>query len=378
MKDKAFSLAELLVVVILLGVLAAVAMPKYSRVLETHKTMEAEQLLSAVRMEQEQRCVLGKLYQTDTSKMTLLASGELGKNYTVNLEGKGTAAISTNKDYEIKMLSYKTGELCCSGSYCSSLNKNYPTYGVSDVEDECSASIECSGPSSQSCGCNNNGTQTRSCNADGTWSDWGACSISDICSCDPNSKSALPAAETCNGCGTQTPSFECNGQTGAWEIVWSACSISNESECAEQCTGVKSKWDTTNGRCVCPGSYDYYVPSTGACCSFQTDKSNSSCWKADKTAVWTSQDPVIKTGLVFSYIFSDVQCDKTSAYANAPCDSSVSEGGSCTNLGTVCTISCDFSGNALNWKRTEHILVCLQSETPTYTQLWDPNTMHNY
>ena len=37
-KKKAFTLTELLIVVMVLGVLAAVAIPKFSKVLETQKT----------------------------------------------------------------------------------------------------------------------------------------------------------------------------------------------------------------------------------------------------------------------------------------------------------------------------------------------------
>ena len=57
---KAFTLTELLMVVLVLGILAAVATPKMKQVLETRKTTEAEEMLSAVRTEQEMRCSLGK------------------------------------------------------------------------------------------------------------------------------------------------------------------------------------------------------------------------------------------------------------------------------------------------------------------------------
>ena len=52
-KKKAFTLTELLVVVIVVGVLAAVVLPKFSKVMETRKTTEAEELMAAVRTEQE-------------------------------------------------------------------------------------------------------------------------------------------------------------------------------------------------------------------------------------------------------------------------------------------------------------------------------------
>ena len=45
---KAFTLTELLVVVIVIGVLSAVVLPKFSKVIETRKTTEAEELMAAV------------------------------------------------------------------------------------------------------------------------------------------------------------------------------------------------------------------------------------------------------------------------------------------------------------------------------------------
>ncbi|MDD7578242.1 MAG: prepilin-type N-terminal cleavage/methylation domain-containing protein, partial [Elusimicrobia bacterium] len=57
-KKKAFTLTELLVVVIVIGVLSAVVLPKFSKVIETRKTTEAEELMASVRTEQEKRCAL--------------------------------------------------------------------------------------------------------------------------------------------------------------------------------------------------------------------------------------------------------------------------------------------------------------------------------
>ena len=64
-KKKAFTLTELLVVVIVIGVLSAVVLPKFSKVIETRKTTEAEEMMAAVRTEQERRCSLDKNYTTD-------------------------------------------------------------------------------------------------------------------------------------------------------------------------------------------------------------------------------------------------------------------------------------------------------------------------
>ena len=56
-KKKAFTLAELLIVVIVIGILAGLGIPKMRRVLETRKTTEAEEALAALRTEQEKNCI---------------------------------------------------------------------------------------------------------------------------------------------------------------------------------------------------------------------------------------------------------------------------------------------------------------------------------
>ena len=271
-RTKAFTLTELLVVVIVLGVLAAVAVPKFTRVLETRKTTEAEDIFAAVRTEQENRCVFGKKYLTDKKQLTMLAGADNSANYTYSLTNQGITAASS-KGYQLKMLSYKDGQICCEGEYCGSLNKSYPSCSALSVaSDECAGEVTedhkmCS-PSSKptsSESCNGCGTRTRSVTCDtgtGSWVTglWGECSkTAEECNpcpdgytydaslneCVPDGKMCSPSSkptssESCNGCGTRTRSVTCNTSTGSWVAgLWGECS-----KTAEECN-------------PCPDGYTY-------------------------------------------------------------------------------------------------------------------------
>ncbi|MBO5012196.1 MAG: prepilin-type N-terminal cleavage/methylation domain-containing protein, partial [Elusimicrobiaceae bacterium] len=91
-KKKAFTLTELLVVVIVIGVLSAAVLPKFSKVIETRKTTEAEELMASIRTEQEKRCALDKPYLTDLSNMSEIVKKTDTKNYQLTLQDKGVIA----------------------------------------------------------------------------------------------------------------------------------------------------------------------------------------------------------------------------------------------------------------------------------------------
>ena len=261
-KKKAFTLTELLVVVIVIGVLSAVVLPKFSKVLETRKTTEAEELMSAVRTEQERRCTLDKQYLTSLTEVKDIVPAQNTKNFSYSLTTTGMEASSKGKyGYKLRMPSYKDGRICCENeAECAKLNKDYPLCSAlvarADYQSgaECAGEPEekqCTGSSTQSCGCKNGGTQTRTCDTStGTWSGWSACSISDACSCEgekPGDKE-----QNCNDCGTQTASYSCNTSNGQWVLgSWSACSVSDASECKKECPAGKV-WD--GNQCVCENS----------------------------------------------------------------------------------------------------------------------------
>ena len=260
-KKKAFTLTELLVVVIVIGVLSAVVLPKFSKVIATRKTTEAEEMMAAVRTEQEKRCALDKNYTTDAATVNLASLNTKNFNYT--LKNTGIEAASTGKyGYTLKMPSYRDGRLCCdSAEQCAKLNKNYPLCSELTAKadytsgTECAAGGEeptlpktCSGSSTQACGCNNGGTQTRTCDTTtGTWSAWSTCSISDTCEC---TETPEATSQTCNSCGTQTRTATCNTATGKWNYSsWGTCSkTQRECDCQNPPAGEASSQ-------ACPDGY---------------------------------------------------------------------------------------------------------------------------
>lgn len=242
-KKKAFTLTELLVVVIVIGVLAAVVLPKYSKVMETRKTTEAEELMAAVRTEQEKRCALDKDYLSDFSKLADILPSTDTKNFTYTATTTGIEARSKGKyGYTLKMPSYADGRLCCdSAEQCANLNKDYPLcsdlIARADYQsgDECAGLppvIECSGAATQACGCAKAGTQTRTCDTStGKWSEWSECSVSEVCECTGEKPEET---QSCNKCGVQKRTVTCDTTTGAWSVgEWSECD-KEESECEEK------------------------------------------------------------------------------------------------------------------------------------------------
>ena len=130
-KKRAFTLTELLVVVVIIGVLATVVMPKYARMLDTRRTTEAEEIMRAVRTEQERRCSLGKNYATSMAQLAdLVPATSQYYAYSLLESGKGVAAATRGEGsltYTLKMPSVVDGRICCEGSGCDRLNKDYPS-----------------------------------------------------------------------------------------------------------------------------------------------------------------------------------------------------------------------------------------------------------
>jgi len=239
-KKKAFTLTELLVVVVVIGILAAVALPKYSRIMETRKTTEAEEMMAAVRTEQEHRCALDKPYVADfgklsqTSLTSLSSTKAQSEHFVYELSGTGMLASSKGKyTYNLEMPSYTDGRVCCSGDDCDKLNKDYMNCntlkGQSDyrVENDCAAQDVDSTPVHKPCdGQPKPDSKTKDCNQE-EGADWcGLVTTSYECVGDTwvpsNSgvckKRKEDETKECPCGPTLTAKYECSKETYEWEL----------------------------------------------------------------------------------------------------------------------------------------------------------------
>ncbi len=271
MKKKAFTLTELLVVVVIIGVLSAVILPKFNKMLETRKTTEAEEMMAAVRSEQEARCLLDKPYfgKDQIGQLTSLPNANT-KNFTYALtDDGGVTATNSKSNYTLEIPSYADGRICCSGDGCSSLNKNYPSCSSlkentddfvnvpaaclaevgeepepkscdngakpQDLEEKC----DISDYPGQNCGMKTKGWHCSEATGYAWQEDasYGECMKTSKCQgCDPHDplagkkaeESCYPAAYPDEKCGKRTKAYECDASTGyKWQLKdstsWSSC-----------------------------------------------------------------------------------------------------------------------------------------------------------
>ena len=370
-KKKAFTLTELLVVVIVIGVLSAVVLPKFSKVIETRKTTEAEEIMANVRTEQEKRCALDKNYTTDAATVNLASLNTKNFNYTLKNTGIEAKSNNSKYGYTLKMPSYRDGRLCCdSAEQCAKLNKNYPlcseliakadyTSGAecaADVPETPDPTYECTASKvvSRSCqsGC---GTETRSatCNAsNGQWEygEW------DISACTPE-----PASET-KACGagysgTQTRSAVC--KNGAWVMGdWTGtctptCDMTSDAVrySAQNCEQgghnshwKKGVWSMDTCSCTCPAGTT--IDEEGACIEIICDMTSRDVSDRAQSCKDGGHNPNWKAGT-----WSTTTCSCT-----CPADTTMDEEGAC--IISACQHndpegnlrrSCERSSGTWNW-----------------------------
>ena len=279
-KKKAFTLTELLIVVMVIGVLSAVVLPKFNKVIETRKTTEAEEMLAAVRTEQEQRCALNKPYAGTFAQMGEVTSGldsrGRSKNYTYSFvsSDKGIGMQATRANYTLKMPSYADGRICCEGAGCSSLNKDYPlcdalVIASADKKVDTQCAPVCSGSAqTRNCACaagytSNSGystdTEQQQC-VNGNWQ-WSGARCTSTAGCrDVNACTGTAPTYTCDcatgwtGTSTATGTQVCDN--GNWVVPNPKCTSTQG--CTQQCTGTAPTYT-----CDCESGYSGTSTATG-------------------------------------------------------------------------------------------------------------------
>ena len=130
--QRGFTLTELLVVVLMIGILGAMMLPKFTKLIDSFRVMEAEQMMVAIRAEQEKRCVLDKKYTQNPARLTVVPTAVAVQNnvfshgdFEYTLGNEGMQAVNTVNNYTLELPSYTDGRVCCDN--CQDLNKNYLT-----------------------------------------------------------------------------------------------------------------------------------------------------------------------------------------------------------------------------------------------------------
>ncbi len=325
LRRSGFTLTEVLVVVLVISVLAAIAYPIYTKSANKSRAVEAINLLQMVRTKQLAKFARSKQYITDVSALGQLTSHKSTetvvdgqvlkiKDYTISLNPSKDCSTATYDKGGIKFSfssSYEHSGLGCTGAICSSFGNIIgasedvcgcssapcPAGFVRDTNNcECKCLSGCinngvcqapsqTQPTSRACG--NGGTQLRTCTAGcdgGSCGEWGPCTGQ---SCPASSKPA--ESEVCGNCGTRTRTVTCDGATGAWTSgAWGNCTA--EGVCAPNATqpcgngGTQTctsscQWSSTCVETPCPATCaDGFIRTsattgnTATCCSCPSPK----------------------------------------------------------------------------------------------------------
>ena len=405
-KKKAFTLTELLIVVMVIGVLSAVVLPKFNKVIETRKTTEAEEMLAAVRTEQEQRCALNKPYAGTFAQMGEVTSGldnrGRSKNFTYSFvssdNGIGMQAKRGN-NYTLKMPSYADGRICCEGAGCSSLNKDYPLCNTlviasADKKVDTQCAPVCSGSAqTRNCACDTGYTSNSGYSTDteqqrcvnGNW-EWPGARCKSRAGCrDVNACTGSAPTYTCDcaagwsGTSTATENKIC--QSGHWVIPSPKCTSTQG--CTKLCTGsaptytcdCASGWSgtsTATGNKVCDNG-NWVIPSpkctsTQGCtknCTGSAPSYTCDCASGYHGTSTATGSKVCQNG---SWVIPSPKCTSTQGCCsgNAPtynCDCQSGYTGTCTDTGSK---TCSNGSWVIPSPKCKGTSGCCSGSAPTY------------
>lgn len=280
---KGFTLTEVLVVILIISVLAAIVYPMYTKVITKSRAVEAINLLEMVRSKQLQKFARDKAYYT-----TVAGLGQLTSSEEQSVEGP----VLKVKDYTISL---NTDKSCMTASYVKngqsifSFSSSYERSGLGCTGDICSSFGNIIGTSQDVCNCGN-----KTC-SNGETLDENTCECKCFRGCNQGGKCFDPygggeSRPCASGCGTETSTSSCGGAvwTGSCGAPYlkypisEACSGggTRTRSCTSDCGGGScGVWSAcTGGKTPCPASCpagqkrDTAVANQedGACCVAKT------------------------------------------------------------------------------------------------------------
>ncbi len=292
---KGFTLTEVLVVVLIIGVISAIAYPVYTKSINKSRAVEAINLLEMVRNKQ-----IANFARRGEYLPNFTGIGQLTSNAAAEVKTEGDAILTVNGKYELAMnnatncmsaayipakgkpatftfsSSYEDAGLGCDGDVCKTFGNivgssssvcNCGTKTCSSPYVQNAKTCACDCPlacreggchdknpartETRNCGYNNSGTQTRtcpeSCSSECSTS-WSSCSGQ---SCNQSTKP--DTTQNCANCGQKTQSVTC--ENGTWKASgFGACvgSKTDTQACDSGYTGNKTRtctndvWGTWN------------------------------------------------------------------------------------------------------------------------------------